>query len=257
VKGDANGAKAGGGGDGKTKKIAAIQAEQLFQQTSSEHGLILHRQKFSTVQIIGRVLSMEESTTKCTYTLQDHTGPTFEVQLWSAGDSSSPQIVVGQYVRVIGQCRKNNTGTNILAYHIKPIDDGNEITLHLIETLFSAMVCHKRKNNVIAQAPIVAGFPPVNPTPQILQGQPMNQGPAMANASQGNAGGVSGMSSGFALVLKAIQGCKNSQGIEIGELCSALKSMPRDQVRKAVEFLSTEGHIYTTIDDDHLKATDG
>ena len=36
-----------------------------------------------------------------------------------------------------------------------------------------------------------------------------------------------------------------------------LKGVPEKAIRDAIEFLSGEGHIYSTIDDDHFKATDG
>merc|ERR1711972_162760 len=37
----------------------------------------------------------------------------------------------------------------------------------------------------------------------------------------------------------------------------AKKSMTKNEMDNALDFLSSEGHIYSTIDEDHFKTTDG
>ena len=53
--------------------------------------------------------------------------------------------------------------------------------------------------------------------------------------------------------------CRNSAPRE-GRKCPVRDNKVRQQCcfifRDAIEFLSSEGHIYSTIDDDHYKATD-
>lgn len=67
----------------------------------------------------------------------------------------------------------------------------------------------------------------------------------------------------FSFVLSVVQIAtiiKNSAsevGASIAEVSRHLKGVPEKAIRDAVEFLSGEGHIYSTIDDDHFKATDG
>jgi len=260
VKNDANAAKGGSGFDStKQKKIAAVNSNQIRLQTSSNHGLVLHRQKFNTLTILGRVLSASETTTKCNYIIQDHTGAPLDVQLWRAGETIQdvPEIQKDQYVRVIGHSRKTAgaSDTYIVAYAVKPVTDPNEVTLHLIETIFTALVCKKKKNNIVAQIGITDGFP--GGVPAILRGQPVTTHAAPVTQTASQVGGVSGMSPSHQLVLKAIQGCHSNYGIAFDDLCKAIGSVPPNAIRKAVEFLSQEGHIYTTMDDDHFKATDG
>ncbi len=50
--------------------------------------------------------------------------------------------------------------------------------------------------------------------------------------------------------------CKASQGMHINEICDALKNFPKSKITDALEFLSTEGHVYSTIDDEHFKSTE-
>nr|XP_002740859.2 PREDICTED: replication protein A 32 kDa subunit-like [Saccoglossus kowalevskii] len=54
----------------------------------------------------------------------------------------------------------------------------------------------------------------------------------------------------------AIQSCHDDTGISIDVIGQRLRGMSKDAIRNAVEFLSNEGHIYSTIDDDHFKSTD-
>ena len=37
----------------------------------------------------------------------------------------------------------------------------------------------------------------------------------------------------------------------------AKKTMTKNEMDNALDFLSSEGHIYSTIDEDHFKTTDG
>ena len=34
-----------------------------------------------------------------------------------------------------------------------------------------------------------------------------------------------------------------------------LRNVPQNQVREAIEYLSAEGHIYSTIDENHFRAS--
>lgn len=54
-----------------------------------------------------------------------------------------------------------------------------------------------------------------------------------------------------------IKNSASEVGASIAEVSRHLKGVPEKAIRDAIEFLSGEGHIYSTIDDDHFKATDG
>jgi replication factor A2 len=45
-------------------------------------------------------------------------------------------------------------------------------------------------------------------------------------------------------------------GASIADVAKILKTVPEKAIRDAVDELSSEGHIYSTVDDDHFKATD-
>ncbi|XP_077950604.1 replication protein A 32 kDa subunit isoform X2 [Gasterosteus aculeatus] len=65
-----------------------------------------------------------------------------------------------------------------------------------------------------------------------------------------------GLSANQNQVLSLIRGCPEPKGISIQELKQRLSVMSMGIIKQAVEFLSNEGHIFSTIDDEHYKSTD-
>lgn len=47
----------------------------------------------------------------------------------------------------------------------------------------------------------------------------------------------------------------SEEGVSIQQLQSQLNGMSEPDIRTAIDFLSSEGHLYSTIDEDHFKAT--
>lgn len=58
-------------------------------------------------------------------------------------------------------------------------------------------------------------------------------------------------------VMKMINGCAREEGMSREVLVKQLEGkVGKADVDAALDFLSSEGHIYSTIDDDHFKAID-
>ena len=54
-----------------------------------------------------------------------------------------------------------------------------------------------------------------------------------------------------------VAACEREEGIGRDELFSALQSkMSKKELDESLEFLSNEGHVYSTTDEDHFKTTD-
>jgi replication factor A2 len=70
----------------------------------------------------------------------------------------------------------------------------------------------------------------------------------------GHANGMSGEQNS---VLSLVSACTDESGISVTELVDQLRSrMSESAVRNALDFLCSEGHIYSTIDDDHFCSTE-
>ncbi|XP_063810631.1 replication protein A 32 kDa subunit isoform X4 [Pseudophryne corroboree] len=58
-------------------------------------------------------------------------------------------------------------------------------------------------------------------------------------------------------ILNLIKSCKGNEGMGADELKARLHGMNANTIKQALDFLSNEGHIYSTVDEDHYKSTDG
>jgi len=262
--GQQKGPSGGGGDPQKSKKVTVVFLKQVREQTNSEGITILHRQQFQHLVVIGKVTSSNETVSKCTYTIQDTTGRAMEIQHWRYGAADTdplPGIQVGDYVRVYGHGRlvpgDNKPGgpeVFISAFRVTKLSDANSLTLHLLESVVSGLCLAKKKRNRLANLPSMSGFP--NGMTAFNANQSVSAGPATYQNTGMKSGG-SGMTPAQSAVLAALTACQTSEGLNVDALSVSIRNVPPAEIKKALDFLSNEGHIYTTIDDNHYKSTDG
>lgn len=51
-------------------------------------------------------------------------------------------------------------------------------------------------------------------------------------------------------------GADDETGLSVDAVFAALSGVPQGDIRESLSFLSDEGHLYTTIDENHFKSTD-
>ena len=97
------------------KRMVAVSLNQLFNLTTIDHGLVIHRQKIGQCIVVGNVTSINEQSTKTTYTVTDYTAPPMEVVQWRTNtddnkitSTTSSGIIMEQtYCKIYGQPRKD------------------------------------------------------------------------------------------------------------------------------------------------------
>ena len=99
------------------KRMVAVSLNQLFNLTTIDHGLVIHRQKIHQCIVVGNVTSIKEECTKTTYTVTDYTAPAMEVVKW--GSTSSLNVKEQSYCKIYGQPRKNENNKVYLGKNIK------------------------------------------------------------------------------------------------------------------------------------------
>ncbi|XP_007120404.1 replication protein A 32 kDa subunit isoform X3 [Physeter macrocephalus] len=157
-------------------------------------------------------------------------------------DASSENTVVPPetYVKVAGHLRSFQNKKSLVAFKIMPLEDMNEFTTHILEVVNAHMMLSKSNSQPSAgRAPI--------------------SNPGMGEA--GNFGGNSfmpanGLNMAQNQVLNLIKACPRPEGLNFQDLKNQLQHMTVASIKQAVDFLSNEGHIYSTVDDDHFKSTD-
>lgn len=220
-----------------------LKAEQVDDKFIND-GINLHQ-----VTLVGLIRSAKESSTNLSYEIDDMTGPFLEVRQFVDNDENTPEaekvalVRENIYVRIHGHVRAFAGKRNVAAFRVVPLTDMNELTSHLLEVIYAHAYWTK------GQAMTTPG-----------KGSASHMGNSMMNttsASSNFSGQVDvGLTAQQQQVLNVIRSCIDEQGLAMAVVCDRLKGMPLKVVRDSVEFLSSEGHIYSTIDDEHYKATD-
>jgi len=157
-----------------------------------------------------------------------------EDQQQASSSSSHSSFIENQYVRVYG-ILKNIGGQRILqSFKILPIRDLNEITNHMLECM-NASVHYTAKNN---------------------GGETSSHAAPLKSTNNNYNSPEDGLTALQRQISTIIKNAKDESGIHLNEICAYLKTTNQKSIREALEFLSTEGHVYSTVDDEHFKAAD-
>ncbi|XP_023702167.1 replication protein A 32 kDa subunit isoform X3 [Cryptotermes secundus] len=152
-----------------------------------------------------------------------------------------PSVVENMYCRVYASLRTSQGKKHIFVFRIMNLDNLNDLTRHILEVMYSSLKIQKIK------------------TSEITMNSHANSNISLASSFMATS--ASNQPSGFSpqqnLVYSTISKCGRDIGAHRDEVIKALEGkMSAREVMNVVDFLSNEGHIYTTIDDDHFRCTD-
>ncbi|KAF8783370.1 replication protein A 32 kDa subunit-A-like [Argiope bruennichi] len=219
---------------------------QIHSMPESDDSLKIGSLSAKIITFVGFVKSADIQTTKITYIVTDHTGPAIEVQMW-LGETDEQKKKVDEipeesYARVTGAVRSMKGKRHVIAFNVQPIQHLNELTMHIAEVIHTSMS--------------VAVMDKQSATSGLGSSSMMTSGTTESAMDTFDAGNSRKLTKPQQLVKQAIINCKDEQGINVMELYNSLKSLSRQSIQEALDFLSNEGHIYSTIDEDHFKSTD-
>ncbi|RVE62986.1 hypothetical protein OJAV_G00162280 [Oryzias javanicus] len=233
---------------GRTRatQIIPCTVSQLMSASQSDEAFKVGEVEVNQVTIVGIIRSTDKSMTYIQYKVDDMTCAPMDVKQWVDTEDPSVDSTVlppGTYVKVSGNLRSFQNHRSMVAFSIRPLEDMNEITSHMLEVVQAHMALGK---------------------PQNTFGGGMMAGSVSKPTTGGMGGSYSGandmvnngLSANQNQVLSLIRGCPEPQGISIQDLKHRLGGMSVAVIKQAVEFLSNEGHIFSTIDEDHFKSTD-
>lgn len=135
--GNSPGVKAGGAG--KNDSLTPVTVKHLNDAlaASQDDAIRIDGEDLQALTLVGKVTHFADSSTMLQYTVDDGTGKV-EVRFWLDDEEGGgvSDIQVGTYVRVYGNLRSFQGQRNIVAFQIRPVTDFNEVTFHLLETIF-------------------------------------------------------------------------------------------------------------------------
>lgn len=249
-----------------TQSLVAVTVKQMFNAASAtaDDSFQIDGVDVHNVTVVGKIVSATEQSTCLIYKIDDGTGKV-EVRFWIDSDDSEllnrnkAEWQVGTYVRVTGQLRTFQGQRNIVAFQIRPVTDFNEVTYHLLEVVYAHL--HRTNGMKATGAPAAAGMPGSGAA-GMVPGM-TTPGPAAKPSIPAMGAGGIGMGSGMDPCQQMVLSVFNSEyarsrdiGVGFDELCQNLNGQfTPAQIRQAVDFLVNDGHVYSTIDENHFKST--
>ncbi|XP_069333641.1 replication protein A 32 kDa subunit isoform X1 [Eulemur rufifrons] len=227
----------------RAQHIVPCTISQLLSATVIDDTFKIGNVEICQVIIVGIIRHAEKAPTNIVYKIDDMTAAPMDVRQWVDTDDTGGENTVvppETYVKVAGHLRSFQNKKSLVAFKIMPLEDMNEFTTHILEVVNAHMILTKSNSQSPARkAPI--------------------SNPGMSEA--GSFGGTSfipanGLTAAQNQVLNLIKACPRPEGLNFYDLKNQLKHMSVPSIKQALDFLSNEGHIYSTVDDDHFKSTD-
>uniref|UniRef100_UPI00358F0707 replication protein A 32 kDa subunit isoform X2 n=1 Tax=Myxine glutinosa TaxID=7769 RepID=UPI00358F0707 len=227
----------------RVQQIIACTVSQLLAAKQTEDVFRLGDIELNQVTLVGIVRQSEKSPTNILYKVDDMTARPLDVRQWVDVDDMGNEGTVippSTYVMVVGHLRSFQNKKSLVAFKIRPLENINEITTHILEVVQNHMAISKPAG----QANTTAN------TNLTLQS---NTGPAVGSMMGDSCNGLQPQQS---QVLSVIRTAKGQSGMSLADVKSRLGGMNPASIQKAIEFLSNEGHIYSTIDEQHYRSTE-
>ena len=232
--------------DEQTLTPVTIRMVRRSNPDAGDGSLVLQDgRKVASVKIVGAVRNVEDHSTNVVYNIEDGTG-LIEVKQWLDDNECTALQELRQqtlqehiYLKIVGQIKDYEGNKIIIANSIRPISSGNELTHHMLEVAYNAER-HKRADS------FVVGSMPVN-TGIGFGGQKVHGAGAAAGGSEDPLRSA---------VISFFEHHEDSgeAGVHVKVCVDKLSgSFTEPDVRRMIEALSEEGHIYSTVSDDYFQ----
>lgn len=221
----------------RTENIVPLPINTII---SNKEEVFLHEDRpVNMVTIVGIVRSVEVSSTKVSYVIDDHTA-TINVIKYADGDNDEAPIdtlAEGAYAKVFGPVRTQQGVKHIQGYVVRQVEDMNMITSHLLDVIHHSLKLKQFNNSTSA----VGNASAILPNSSIMQ-------PTSARA---------GLGPDKDLVYATIKSSNAEEGMNKNTIKSVLQGQLKpDRIEKILEELSSDGIVYTTHDEDHFQVID-
>ncbi|XP_065062073.1 replication protein A 32 kDa subunit-like [Rhopilema esculentum] len=265
---DMGGGGGGGGGfmtddspskldSSQTKKSMKSMRETLWPVTNAmlhkaQYDNISEMFKFDDIElhqvtIVGVIREVQESSTNILYKVDDMTADSIIVRKWIEPDENPAEAIrrsqyrENSYVRVYGHMKSLQDKKCLVAFKIAPVKDFNEITYHMLDVIHSFLY----KTKVVDKGDVnMSGVFNTGTETAGLDGKKVFSAP-----------NTHGMSVIERQILDMVYVCRDEQGVSIDAMKQQLRGISNAQLKETLDFLSNEGHIYSTIDEEHFLST--
>ncbi|ESQ49815.1 hypothetical protein EUTSA_v10021296mg [Eutrema salsugineum] len=222
--------------------------------TNGESNFSIDGVDINTVAIVGRVSRMENRITQVDFVVDDGTG-CVECVRWCHERQETEEIEaikLGMYVRLHGHLKSFQGKRSVNVFSIRPVTDFNEIVHHFAECIYVHMYNTKSRGGSISQAT-------VTPRPQMpystmpTPAKPYQTGPSNQFPNQFN-DPLHGFKQMILNYLNQPMHLTSEAGVHCDVIARNL-GIPPLKVKDALEQLSNDGCVYSTMDETCFKST--
>mmetsp|Transcript_20058 Transcript_20058/g.33114 ORF Transcript_20058/g.33114 Transcript_20058/m.33114 type:complete len:280 (+) Transcript_20058:52-891(+) len=247
--------------------LKPVMLRQVKRAVNAGDIVTLDGKELKKIKFYARILEIKNNENQVRFHLEDGTGDMWGSQ-WNSNDGEgdgSAGFTNGMYVAVFGQVKPFKNAVMLNIDFLKPLKSHNELTHHFLDVILTHLQSTQRLcNPVLAKA---AGnmhdameMDPAGSTsmygsqaagvPGVKREAIVSSNPAEANLDTKvmeifNQPEVEDLDEGLDAnqVLEKLKGCPGytGTGLEI--------------VKKCIDGLALEGHLYSTVDEDHFKST--
>ncbi|KAL4279129.1 hypothetical protein GQ457_03G045010 [Hibiscus cannabinus] len=216
----------------------------------------------NNIVLVGMVSKIDNAVSECTFRVDDGTG-WVECTKWVHEHIDSVEvdaILVGMYVRVYGQLKSIQSRRTVHTFSIRPVIDYNEITNHFIECIYVHLYNTKLRGCTNTQPRMTNSIGGMTAQPQVANsnfgdpGKGYSYQANLTNQYNTDEEQIHGISSMVLQYLRRPACLASEMGVCSGVVAREL-NVSVDKIRKTLEFLASEGLVYTTTDD-YYKFTD-
>ncbi|GAA5828475.1 hypothetical protein JCM3770_003262 [Rhodotorula araucariae] len=250
----------GGGKRSGTSALRPVTIHQLLsaEQAFAEAEFYVDGAEIKDITLVACIRNISSTQTQLNMLVEDGTGQ-MDARSWKdpAAEDSNPyeDFQINTYVRIIGQLKTFNSKRHINVNRFRRIDDFNEILFHPIEAIY----VHK----YYREGPpggAGAGINAINNTTYDSGANPYAAGGLAAGGAAAGGGETytdlpSVQRSIMQFVMQQVStGEAGEEGVNVNSILRTVGGNA-DRVRQEYQTLVEDGHLYQTIDDDHVLPT--
>ncbi|CAN8260599.1 unnamed protein product [Cochlearia groenlandica] len=238
------------------RTLLPLTLKQLNSSSSNgESNFSIDGVDINNVAIVGRVSRMESRITQVDFVVDDGTGCVDCVR-WCHERQETEEIEavkLGMYVRLHGLVKSFQGKRSVNVFSIRPVTDFNEIVHHFAECIYVHMYNTKSRGVSTTQATATPAMPqmPYSTTP--TPAKPYQPGPSNQFQNQFN-GQMHGVKQTIMNYLNQPMCLKSGAGVHWDVIARDL-GFPLLQVKDALENLSNDGCIYSTVNEACFRST--
>lgn len=228
------------------KQLKLIEADQDSNYTFFGRPLDL-------ICIVGVIKNMEKKSTIVHYHIEDSSGAIECMEYLAAGNerNENMNLKIGSMIKVYGKLKTANGAKTFTAVTIRSVDAYSEVLYHRLASIRDAcQLEHLSKGMSLA---VAMGNPGRELAASLAGQHDMDFNSTTSN--NGNMGGYNFDSALKNKLMMMIGACIEQFGITKQELQEALPQTNEKELTDTLQFLSDEGHIYTTVTDNHFQMT--